>query len=236
MRTSTIRTGGLAIAAAAALALGACGTDDSTDSSGASSASAMSSTQSMSPSGDMTSMNSSSMKPSSDMAADGAMANLVGSGCAAYAEQNPEGPGSVDGMAKEPVATAASNNPMLTKLTAAVSGKVNPDVNLVDTLNGGEFTVFAPVDKAFDAVDGATMNELGTNADMLTKLLSHHVIEGRIAPDEIVGTHTTLAGDDLTVSGTGDDLKVGNASVVCGGVETANAVVYLVDGVLMPTM
>ena len=50
------------------------------------------------------------------------------------------------GMAQDPVAVAASNNPMLTTLTSAVSGKLNPNVNLVDTLNGGEFTVFAPTD------------------------------------------------------------------------------------------
>ena len=71
-------------------------------------------------------------------------ANLVGAGCAGYAEAVPDGAGSVAGMAKDPVATAASNNPILTTLTAAVSGQLNPDVNLVDTLNGDEFTVFAP--------------------------------------------------------------------------------------------
>ena len=71
-------------------------------------------------------------------------ANLVGAGCAGYAEAVPDGAGSVAGMAQDPVATAASNNPLLTTLVAAVSGKLNPNVNLVDTLNGGEFTVFAP--------------------------------------------------------------------------------------------
>ncbi len=57
-------------------------------------------------------------------------------------------PGSVEGMSQDPVAVAASNNPLLTTLVAAVSGQLNPDVDLVDTLNGGEFTVFAPVDDA----------------------------------------------------------------------------------------
>ncbi len=83
---------------------------------------------------------------------------LVGAGCAGYAAANPTGAGSVDGMAADPVATAASNNPLLTTLVAAVSGKVNPKVDLVSTLNGGEFTVFAPVDDAFKAdVDAATL-------------------------------------------------------------------------------
>ena len=75
-----------------------------------------------------------------------APAALVGAGCADYAAQVPTGAGSVEGMALDPVATAASNNPLLTTLTAAVSGKVNPGVDLVNTLNNGEFTVFAPVD------------------------------------------------------------------------------------------
>ena len=58
-------------------------------------------------------------------------------------------------MAEDPVATAASNNPLLKTLVAAVSGQLNPKVNLVDTLNGEEFTVFAPVDDAFAALPPA---------------------------------------------------------------------------------
>ena len=84
-------------------------------------------------------------------------ANLVGSGCAAYAEQVPEGPGSVAGMSQDPVTVAASNNPMLKTLTQALSGQLNPNVNLIDTLNGGEFTVFAPTDDAFAKIDPATI-------------------------------------------------------------------------------
>ena len=92
-------------------------------------------------------------------------ANLVGAGCAAYAEAVPDGAGSVAGMAQDPVATAASNNPILTTLVAAVSGQLNPDVNLVDTLNGDEFTVFAPVDDAFAKIDPATIEVLKTDSD-----------------------------------------------------------------------
>ena len=83
---------------------------------------------------------------------------------AAYAAQVPTGPGSVAGMAQDPVAVAASNNPMLTTLTKAVSGQLNPDVNLVDTLNGGEFTVFAPTDAAFAKIDPATIEKLKTDS------------------------------------------------------------------------
>ncbi len=163
-------------------------------------------------------------------------ASLVGPGCAAYAQQVPTGPGSVSGMAQDPVAVAASNNPMLTTLTAAVSGKLNPQVNLVDTLNGGEFTVFAPTDAAFAKIDPATIATLKTDAPMLTKILTYHVVPGRLSPEQVAGTHKTVEGGTVTVSGMGNDLTADNASVVCGGVQTANATVYMIDTVLMPPM
>src|ERR1700712_1619591 len=159
---------------------------------------------------------------------------LVGSSCAAYAKEVPTGPGSVQGMSMDPVAVAASNNPMLTTLTAAVSGKLNPDVNLVDTLNGGEFTVFAPTDDAFKKIDPATIETLKVDAPMLTSILTYHVIPGRLSPEQVVGTHKTVEGKDVTVTGMGANLKVANASLVCGGVNTANATVYMIDSVLMP--
>lgn len=159
---------------------------------------------------------------------------LVGASCAAYAKQVPTGPGSVTGMSKDPVAVAASNNPMLTTLTAAVSGQLNPNVNLVDTLNGGEFTVLAPTDAAFKKIDPATIETLKTDAPLLTSILTYHVIPGRLSPAQVVGTHKTVQGDDVTITGSGADLKVGNAGLVCGGVQTANATVYMIDTVLMP--
>ena len=172
---------------------------------------------------------------SSSMEAADPAANLVGSGCAAYAEAVPTGAGSVQGMSQDPVAVAASNNPLLTTLVAAVSGQLNPDVNLVDTLNGAEFTVFAPVDDAFAKIDAGTIDTLKTDSDLLSKILTYHVVAGQIEPADIVGTHKTVEGSDLTVTGSGDNLMVNDSNVICGGVQTANAVVYLVDSVLMPT-
>lgn len=161
-------------------------------------------------------------------------AGLVGPGCADYAAQVPDGAGSVGGMAQDPVAVAASNNPMLKTLTQAVSGELNPQVNLVDTLNGGEFTVFAPVDSAFAKVDPATLETLKTDSATLTDILTYHVIPGRIAPGDIAGDHATVQGDTVTVTRDGETIEAGTASVICGGVQTANATVYMIDEVLMP--
>jgi uncharacterized surface protein with fasciclin (FAS1) repeats len=167
-----------------------------------------------------------------DMA--GADAELVGSGCAAYAEEVPDGDGSVEGMAQDPVAVAASNNPMLTVLTQAVSGELNPDVDLVDTLNGDEFTVIAPIDDAFAEIPEDDLNALAEDPDALTDVLTYHVIPGQLSPDEIAGEHETVQGDMVTVEGEGEDMMFDEAGLVCGGVQTANATVYMVDGVLMP--
>ena len=218
-RTTLTVTG---IAAAALLSLTACGGSATTANSSAPAASSPAPTMSASSSA---SASAGSMDPA---------ANLVGPGCAAYAQQVPTGAGSVAGMALDPVAVAASNNPLLTTLTSAVSGKLNPKVNLVDTLNGGEFTVFAPVDDAFKKVDPATLATLKTDDALLSKILTYHVVPGQITPDKIAGTHTTVEGGSVTVTGSGDNLKVDNANVICGGVKTKNATVYLVDSVLMP--
>ena len=161
-------------------------------------------------------------------------ADLVGAGCAAYAAQNPTGPGSVTGMAQDPVATAASNNPMLSTLTSALSGKLNPQVNLVDTLNSGQYTVFAPTNAAFDKLPAATVDRLKTDSQLLTSILTYHVVSGQVSPTKVDGSHKTLQGADVTVTGMGNDIKVNDAGLVCGGVHTANATVYMIDTVLMP--
>jgi uncharacterized surface protein with fasciclin (FAS1) repeats len=161
-------------------------------------------------------------------------ANLVGPGCADYAAMVPDGAGSVEGMAQDPLSVAASNNPMLTTLTSAVSGELNPDVNLTDTLDGDEFTVFAPVDDAFGAIPEEDLTALAGDADALSGVLTYHVVPGQLSPEEILGTHTTVQGEEVEVTGGGDELMVGDAAVICGGVTTQNATVYLIDTVLMP--
>jgi uncharacterized surface protein with fasciclin (FAS1) repeats len=204
----------------------ACGSDSSKADSSSSDSASSSASESPTPA------------PSSSAAAGNAVtANLAGPGCAAYAKAVPKGTGSVAGMAADPVAVAAGNNPLLKTLTAAVSGKLNPKVDLVDTLNNGDFTVFAPVDSAFAKLPKATVKLLSTpkGAKALTTVLTYHVVAGQMTPKQIAGkTLKTVEGENLTISGTPNMLKAQKANVICGGVKTANATVYLIDSVMMP--
>jgi uncharacterized surface protein with fasciclin (FAS1) repeats len=161
-------------------------------------------------------------------------ADLIGPGCSDYAALHPSGPASVAGMEQDPVATAASHNPMLSTLTSALSGQLNPNVNLVDTLNNGQYTVFAPTNNAFEKLPAATIDKLKTDSQMLKSILTYHVVQGQLSPAKVDGTHKTLQGADVTVTGQGNDLKVNDAGLVCGGVHTANATVYMIDTVLTP--
>ena len=204
-----------ATAAATLMSLTACGSSSSDDTSSAKS--------------DMSSTGSTGASASAD---------LVGPGCAAYAKKVPNGAGSVAGMAQSNVAEAASANPLLKTLVAAVSGKVNPKVNLVSALDSAQYTVFAPVDDAFAQIPKATLASLAkpSGAKALSTILEYHVIKGQIAPTDIDGTHKTLIGQSVKVAGSGDNITVNGAHVICGGVHTANATVYMIDSVLMPKM
>ncbi|MCE5288337.1 MAG: fasciclin domain-containing protein [Nocardiaceae bacterium] len=175
-----------------------------------------------------------SMTTTASASMDNAASDLFGPGCADYAKLVPSGAGSVDGMAKDPVTVAASNNPMLTTLVSALSGKLNPKVNLIDTLNSGEFTVFAPTDDAFAKLPAETIEKLKTDSDLLTKILTYHVVSGQIKPGSIIGEFTTVQGAKVKVTGPMETLKVNTSGLVCGGVKTANATVYMIDTVLTP--
>jgi uncharacterized surface protein with fasciclin (FAS1) repeats len=161
---------------------------------------------------------------------------LVGPQCAAYSKQVPSGSGSIVGMSQDPVAVAASNNPELTTLTKALSGKLNSNVDLVTKLDNGRYTVFAPVNSAFAKLSAATLAslELPANSKQLSNILTFHVVKGELLPANVDGILPTLEGGMLTVKGTGNNITVNGAKVLCGGIETANATVYLIDTVLTP--
>jgi uncharacterized surface protein with fasciclin (FAS1) repeats len=152
-----------------------------------------------------------------------------GAACSAVPES---GAGSLEALAQDPVATAASNTPELSTLVTAVK-----KADLVDTLNSAQgITVFAPVNDAFSALPKPTLDKaLGDPKGLLTTVLTYHVVQGQLAPDQLAGSHKTLQGSTLQITGSGENFKVnGNSSVVCGNIKTANATVYLIDQVLLP--
>lgn len=211
----THRTSALALALVLPLGLAACGSSDDAD---AGSTTDSSTSMSTSP--------SASASPSESMSA------MAGEPFGAACSQVPaSGAGSFDGMSTAPVATAASANPLLSTLVTAVG-----EAGLVDTLNSApELTVFAPVNDAFAALPKATMDAaMADPKGLLTKVLTNHVVAGKITPDKLAGDHKTLGGGTITVAGSGEDFTVGEAKVICGNVQTANATVYIIDGVLLP--
>ncbi|MBK8459420.1 MAG: fasciclin domain-containing protein [Micropruina sp.] len=141
-----------------------------------------------------------------------------------------DGSGSFAGMAKDPVATAASNNPVLSTLVTAVT-----KAGLGETLNSAkDITVFAPTNDAFGKLPKADLDAVLADKKLLTTVLTHHVVGSRLTPAMLAGTHKTLAGTEITVKGAGEAFTVADAKVVCGNVQTANATVYIIDSVLLP--
>ncbi|MET8682859.1 fasciclin domain-containing protein [Streptomyces sp. NPDC004732] len=165
-------------------------------------------------------------RPVDEMAS---MDRPFGPGCASVPR---DGAGSFDGMAKDPAATAASNNPDLSTLVAAVK-----KAGLVDTLNSAkDITVFAPTNDAFAKIPKADLDKVLADKAQLTKTLTYHVVGQRVDPADLVkGSFETLEQSKLTTSGSGTSYKVnGSANVVCGNVKTANANIHIIDTVLMP--
>jgi uncharacterized surface protein with fasciclin (FAS1) repeats len=167
-------------------------------------------------------------------------ADVFGPAC----NQLPQGdaPGSLDSMGPQPVASAASTNPLLTTLVTAV-GTVP---GLADTLNAQQgITVFAPYNGAFDQVKtqlgDQAFNGLLANQQQLGGLLSYHVVPQRYDAAGLVaaGTTTELAGGTLTIGSTPEaptvtDGQGNTATILCGNIPTSNATVFVIDKVLMP--
>jgi len=212
--TPTRRAGLAAAVVTLPLALAACGSSSS--STAASSAPAIAAS-------------SPSAASSSPMMDADPAAQVFGAACAAVPK---DGAGSFTGMATDPVATAASHNPVLSTLVTAVT-----KAGLGDSLNTADgITVFAPINDAFGKLPKATLDKaLGDPKGLLTTVLTYHVVAGKLTPAELPGMHKTLQGGTIDVTGSGTDFTVnGSAHVVCGNVPTANATVYLIDNVLLP--
>ena len=220
MNRSSLRRTAAGGAALIALSLGLVACGDDADSG--SSASDDTSSSAAAPADDTT----------TEAAVDDAGADVFGPACDAVPK---DGKGSFNGMVTDPVATAASNNPLLGTLVAAVTAVPG----LADTLNAAPaLTVFAPTDDAFAKIPEADLKAVLADQDTLTAILSHHVVGEQLDPTAVVGEHETLNGDMVAVDGdteAGLTVDGGTANVICGNIPTKNATVYVIDSVLMPT-
>jgi uncharacterized surface protein with fasciclin (FAS1) repeats len=214
-RTAAGRAVGVAAAWGLVVVLGGCGTGVASETSAPSSAG----TAAPSPA---------ARQPVSDLP--------FGTGCGGIPAA---GEGSIAGMSDDPVATAVGHNPAVHAFAAALAA-----ARLGVPLDKQQdVTVLAPANAAFDAVPRDALGKLLGDTAELTALLTHHVIQGRLTPDRLAGTHTTLNNDQVTVdvspeafsvAAEGTLLRAAPARVICGNLHTANATIYIIDQVLAP--
>jgi len=217
MRTSRTRLAILGLGLSVALTAGACSSDSDTESSGSDDAT----TTTAMVEDDATTTTAAS---GSDMASE-----PTGPGCASVPAS---GAGSFAGMAEDPAATAASNNPLLSTLVTAVGA-----ADLGDTLNGpGPFTIFAPANTAFEKIPADTLNSVLADKAALTDILTYHVVPEKMSSDDLIeaGSVATVEGKDVMIEAAGDSFTVNGAEVLCADVPTANATVFIIGDVLMP--
>ncbi len=115
-------------------------------------------------------------------------------------------------------------------LAAAVTA-----AGLIDTLkSAGPFTVFAPTDEAFAKVPKATLDSLLADKAALTKILTYHVVAGKVMAADVKAGHVkTVQGSDLAMATEGG-VTVNGAKVIAADVAASNGVIHAIDTVLMP--
>jgi uncharacterized surface protein with fasciclin (FAS1) repeats len=128
----------------------------------------------------------------------------------------------------------AASNGNFNTLVAAVTA-----AGLVDTLKGdGPFTVFAPTDAAFAALPAGTVDSLllPENKDMLTAILTYHVVPGAVTSDQLAGQRLSVAtvnGAEVHIDGR-DGVKVEDSNVTAADIIASNGVIHVIDAVLLP--
>jgi uncharacterized surface protein with fasciclin (FAS1) repeats len=142
-------------------------------------------------------------------------------------------------MPQNDIVTTALNTPSLSTLVAALQA-----AELVTVLQGpGPFTVFAPDNAAFDALPDGTVTTLlePANKDMLTKILTYHVVAGTFTAADLSDGMVipTVQGQNLTVNITNGVVTLTSdtnnvVTVTAADLMQSNGVVHVVDNVLMP--
>jgi len=132
--------------------------------------------------------------------------------------------------AKYDIVGTALKNVVFTQLAGMVV-----DAGLVDTLRGGEFTVFAPTNDAFDKLPLETLHSVQDDPKLLATVLTYHVVPGTILLKDLKdGPLETVAGIDLTVSHDGDTVLINGFPIVAGDVLATNGVIHVMGDVLVP--
>ncbi len=112
------------------------------------------------------------------------------------------------------------------------------DAGLVDALRAeGPFTVFAPNDAAFGKLPAATLDAVFADPDLLAAVLTYHVVAGESLTAESLTDGqelTTLQGQTLKVTKTGDQVLVNGVPVIAADVPATNGMIHVIDGVLVP--
>ena len=137
----------------------------------------------------------------------------------------------MSGDAMNIVETAEAAGDFSTLLTAVEAA------GLTETLaTGGPFTVFAPTDEAFAAIDEDTLNGLLADPEALSEVLLYHVVEGEVYAADVVmlDSATTVQGSDVEIVVDGDTVTINGATVVMTDIQTSNGVIHVIDAVLLP--
>jgi uncharacterized surface protein with fasciclin (FAS1) repeats len=140
-------------------------------------------------------------------------------------------PLSADHHGKKDIVDTAVAAGQFTTLAAALQA-----AGLVDTLKGkGPFTVFAPTDAAFAKLPAGTVEGLLKDKAKLTKILTYHVVPGKVMAADVVKLKDAKTVEGSTVKiDTSNGVKINNAAVVKTDVEASNGVIHVIDTVIMP--
>jgi uncharacterized surface protein with fasciclin (FAS1) repeats len=134
-----------------------------------------------------------------------------------------------------PVSQALAKIPDISTFNSAISGGLNPEVNITSVLDNGPYVVFAPTNDAFAALEPGQLDALKADPAALTRLDYYHVFLGLLGPEDVHGQRPTQEGAEIKVDGKNGDIKVNDtAKLVCGGIQAKNARIYIIDTVLDP--
>uniref|UniRef100_UPI0011AFCE3B fasciclin domain-containing protein n=1 Tax=Deinococcus planocerae TaxID=1737569 RepID=UPI0011AFCE3B len=135
------------------------------------------------------------------------------------------------GAACQPIAQLITNDPQFSTLLTAVQA-----AGLAETLSSGQYTVFAPTNAAFAKLPSDTLAAVLNDPEQLRAVLLYHVVPGKVTAQQVRGVRSvrTVQGGTLTVSVSGNAVRINNANVTRADINACNGVVHVIDAVLVP--